>query len=782
MTQILPRTATMLLLALAWSLVRVGFAETGGVTVLPQGGKPKNKVQVILDTRWVDANGYRPIRVTVVQWPGGKAPADRQFRITFSGDTYGSRADMTVTDVIDLPEGQGSATKTIPYPQSGQSWRFHVEVREDGVELREMEADLSFPNRHGYVAWSESTPAILFLDRDAPTPDQQQLIVEQLKRTGITTNSQEAATLADLRNVSLVFPDPNGAMRGEPVKPDIEPSDRLVLSLLSEAPRQRISSPREMPKRWIEWTCFDVAFISLDDLQAMQAQGGQREQFAALESWLRAGGTLCVSGTGADYARVKELEEVLKLSAQSTAPADLAIGTTEDRDGAIAKVSAKSPSLWMPPRKADFASGLRAQAELTSANAYGPYGAAATMSRSLPAGRPAPATEMYLVDKPPHLVRQVAFGRVVVFANDNPFPGEIGQWQAVFNTIGAEHWMWYRRHGMSLTRNNDSYWQFLIPGVGKAPVMTFLVLISLFMIVIGPLNYSWLKRRGRLHLLLVTVPAGAALMVGGLFLFAILTDGLSAQTRIRSFTRLDQKNQAAASWSRQTYYASLAPSRGLMFPDSAAVYPLEAEPVSRRGRRAGGRVVEWDDAQRLRAGYIYPRTAAQFLIVNAESCDARLEVSAAGANINASNHLGSEIALLLLRDDEGRFFTGARIDPSESQQLESLTMQEAFDLWSRHMRIDRPELPSDWSVSQENLFSWIGGPRYNYWGIDAQAAAASQATSLLEQGLTDGDPSKFASRLPPRSYLAAIAQPLATPLGLKNSRSRASVHVVQGDW
>lgn len=770
------------LLMLGFGLQQAVYGESGGVAVLPQGVKPKHKVQVILDTRWVDSNGYRPIRVTVVQWPGGKAPADRQFRITFSGDTYGNRADMTVTDVIDLPEGQASATKTIPYPQCGQSWRFHVEVREDGVELREMEADLSFPNRYGYGSWSESTPALLFLDQDAPSLDQQQAIVERLKRTGVTTTPRDETKLPDVRNVALVFPDPNGAVRGDPIKPNTPPSDPLVLSMLSEAPRQLIAAPREMPERWIEWTCFDVAFISLTDLQAMQDKAGQPEQFSALESWLRAGGTLCVSGTGEKYSRVPELEALLKLSEESTAAEDLLTDvdfeeSTDSPDG-----SSKRHSRWIPPRKMDIGRGLRSAQELTTANAnaYAPY--ATTMARALPTNSQSAIPDGPVSDNPPYLVRRVAFGKLVVFQDDNPFPGDIARWQAVFNTIGAEHWMWFRRHGMSLTRNNDSYWQFLIPGVGKAPVMTFLVLISVFMIVIGPLNYSWLKRRGRLHLLLVTVPAGAALMVGGLFVFAILTDGLSAQTRIRSFTHLDQPNADAVSWSRQTYYASLAPSRGLLFPDTSVVYPLEAEPVSRRGRRTGGRVVEWDDAQRLRTGYIYPRTAAQFLVINSEPCSAKLDVVAKENQVRVTNHLGSVIALLVLRDEQGKCFTGAKLEVGESRALESLTMQEAFDLWGRHMRIDRPELPSDWSVSQENLFSWIGGPRYNYWGIDAQAAAASQGTSLLELGLTDGDPTKFALRLPPRNYLAAVAEPLATPVGLKNARPNASVHVIQGNW
>ena len=101
-------------------------------------------------------------------------------------------------------------------------------------------------------------------------------------------------------------------------------------------------------------------------------------------------------------------------------------------------------------------------------------------------------------------------GCVAAIAAAKPFPGQDTDWILLFNSVPDNHWKWFRRTGFSLHRTNDDYWTFLIPGVGEAPVVSFLLLVSLFAIVIGPVNYVVLGRSRRLYLLLLTVPAGAA--------------------------------------------------------------------------------------------------------------------------------------------------------------------------------------------------------------------------------------------------------------------------------
>src|SRR6266478_2253668 len=98
---------------------------------------------------------------------------------------------------------------------------------------------------------------------------------------------------------------------------------------------------------------------------------------------------------------------------------------------------------------------------------------------------------------------------------------------------------WTARHGMvlapeELMDNKSDFWEFLIPGVGLTPVVQFQILISLFVIGIGPVNYLLLRRWRRLGLLLITVPASAAIVTLALFGYALIHDGLGVRVRARS--------------------------------------------------------------------------------------------------------------------------------------------------------------------------------------------------------------------------------------------------------
>ncbi len=63
--------------------------------------------------------------------------------------------------------------------------------------------------------------------------------------------------------------------------------------------------------------------------------------------------------------------------------------------------------------------------------------------------------------------------------------------------------------GISLHEPNNDFWNFLIPGVGLVPVFQFQMLITLFMISPGPVNYYLLRHWGKLNLTVLTVPIGA---------------------------------------------------------------------------------------------------------------------------------------------------------------------------------------------------------------------------------------------------------------------------------
>ena len=145
-----------------------------------------------------------------------------------------------------------------------------------------------------------------------------------------------------------------------------------------------------------------------------------------------------------------------------------------------------------------------------------------------PSPQPPPPASPPARKPQPFMYRPFYRGRVVAMQTGEPLAAQTPEAAWLFNELGGHTWMWYQRHGMSLHRENDEYWNWLVPGIGRAPVGSFLILIAVFVIVIGPVNYFLLRRKRRLYLLLVTVPLGAALVTLALFAYALISDGLGS--------------------------------------------------------------------------------------------------------------------------------------------------------------------------------------------------------------------------------------------------------------
>ena len=95
-------------------------------------------------------------------------------------------------------------------------------------------------------------------------------------------------------------------------------------------------------------------------------------------------------------------------------------------------------------------------------------------------------------------------GTVCAFPG-NPFPGTINDWLWLDKSCGEPSWT--VRHGFSPHIGTKDFFKFMNPGIHGVPTIAFLVLITLFSILIGPVNYLYLSRKKMLWLLLFTVPA-----------------------------------------------------------------------------------------------------------------------------------------------------------------------------------------------------------------------------------------------------------------------------------
>jgi hypothetical protein len=334
------------------------------------------------------------------------------------------------------------------------------------------------------------------------------------------------------------------------------------------------------------------------------------------------------------------------------------------------------------------------------------------------------------------------------------------------------------RTGATMQHRNEDFWNFLIPGTGQAPVFSFVVFISLFVTLIGPVNYYFLQKRQRLYLLLITVPAGAFLVTMGLFAYAVVVDGLGVKSRVRSVTVIDQKAGNGASTSRQAYYASLAPSQGFGFEDDTEILPYVHKPVHRHRERMIRRNVAWSDHdQQLKGGFVSSRTLSQLLVTKAAKTKARLHVGKPNGNrLPVTNDLQANLAYLLVMDQDGTYYEGTDVKAGETELTKTTSKEAAAELKKR-LRQFQPAFPEGYSESMHDTpLEWFEGGPYRY----RDPSPADQATSLLER--TIARYSYLASQpLEPRTYVALGDNSPLVPLGAR-SRQYGSLHVIEGNY
>jgi hypothetical protein len=760
-------------------------AAPGFRFMLPTGTKNPSGLGLKIDARGIDANGYRPIEVEVSPRPPKPLVADRQVRIVLEFNRYSSQHTTQVSQVIELPEGSTGQTVTMLVPQFVSWSSLSVTTYEGGEKWLDLSQDyLGWPNTGNGWSWTEASPALLFIDSRVPARDDRELAIQSLQTAG--SDPSPTFDLPDVRTLLAQFRDPQvqpgrTALGTQSTVNFAAPqiSDTTLLSLLRTRSRKEMMGLAEIPTRWIELSQYDVIVISLADLNLLATS--RQPQFAALRDWLSTGPLLITYGAGNNFSRLPELEKLLELR-----PLLSSNGASAPFRNWTAPLPDQNTGALLFP--------FDDEQDATPINEGSPQGAlpAAREQKTPSDEKSATATDSRASAPPPFVFRPAGLGCLVAIAAEQPFPGRQQDWAWIFNAVPENHWKWFRRTGFSLQRTNDDYWKFLIPGVGEAPVMPFMLLVSLFAIVIGPVNFLVLRRARRLYLLLLTVPAGAALVTMGLIGFALISDGLGIRLRIRSFADFDQQTGRVAVWSRQSYYAAMAPSQGLVFPADTIVFPLVFQPGAAASDRST--LLHWDGDQQLRRGYLSARTATQFMTSRATASAARLLVTEApagrasppaspGAPPHVENRLGTNIRYLLLCSASGDYFAAEKIADKAKTALKAVDWSAAAVALEAIAAPVEPADPHDYNprLYNDNIFTLLGANRSRLPTSDSNAGDPLMVRSLLETNLTASLRPKQPP-LTPRSYLAILEHSPFIITGIPQAREEASLHVIRGRY
>jgi hypothetical protein len=347
---------------------------------------------------------------------------------------------------------------------------------------------------------------------------------------------------------------------------------------------------------------------------------------------------------------------------------------------------------------------------------------------------------------------------------------------------------WTSRHGLAPDSANFGFSDMLVPGMGLAPVTEFQILITLFVVAIGPLNYWLLKRWRRLHLMVLTVPLAAALVTFALFAYAIITDGFGTTARVFSYTTIDQKSGDSACWSRISYYAGLAPRGGLTMPDDIAMYPIVPDWSTNTARSfmQSDRDIRWQgDEADLTRGWLRSRTPTQYLTVRSRKSPIRLELQPVRDRLRLKNSLGTPIEFVTVVDKNGKFWSLDNVSENVLEFMKPIARSAAESTFRTLVQKRSPQTPVELVGSDPNRSSYqqqrmmvVQGQMRSFNGsenLDGNLASVAIAQLAGIDGLEG-------MSLPPGSYVAVTKTGPEVEFGMTGVEEDSSLHVIVGQW
>jgi hypothetical protein len=258
------------------------------------------------------------------------------------------------------------------------------------------------------------------------------------------------------------------------------------------------------------------------------------------------------------------------------------------------------------------------------------------------------------------------FGNVHMVASKTVIADGLSHVIATMPAAGDPNWTLPVTRAADWTDLPTRGFRLPIRGVGGVPARAYLVILTLFSLIIGPANYLFLRRRRRQALLVLTVPLISCAFILLLATYVVAGEGFGVHGRSASLTMLDQRRQQAATrGSVSLYAAGWTPGAGLRFPRDMAVLP--------RGRdnRANAEELGLDlaESQRFAGGLVRARVPSNFETIAVRPARERLTFVHEGGNLSVVNGLGGPIRTLVYRTADAAYALDAPLAAGQKTVL-----------------------------------------------------------------------------------------------------------------
>lgn len=605
--------------------------------------------------------GYIRVQATVAS-ALGRSPTNRPLvlRITpLERHLPAERAMVTELPII-LQQDQSSVRVERAFPKWTIGQYYRLELLEDGVPLE------GFTQETG-------TPLPAFAVR---SPDS--VMREEFRNDLVFLD-------CDFRDAPL----PQGGL----IAPIVDAFGHLQLDWNS------------IPEDWRLMQAFDSVVVPLESLQQSSA-----EKRNSLREWLLMGGTLVVLGAEDDASVSEALELDLRYDSGDNDLFISAIATVNNEERVVAdRIEKYLDALVQGTASGGSPSGNQARptqgdnyrAPIVSPTMLSPPGPANSYPPSafnsgaiVPTGEQIQASREWLVEarKRNQAFRvnwqrgkfyRAGLGNVISLAASKI--GTMNSSNLLYRLVGYRRSPMLRR-GVDPIMGDSRSQRWLIPGVAQPPVYTFIGILTLFVLLVGPVAYRWTTRGHRSHLMFLIAPALALFTTTLMFTYSFISDGFGTSIRVRQLTWIDGRSGDAVERSRATLFAGISPNDGLRFdPQSEVmVYPASGETTwsEMSSKLVDVRMTSVidDDAQRFDASILPSRTQTQFVVHQARSDLGRIAVRAAegqaftpGINrvddADLISSLPFDLNQLIVRTQDGQYWSTELAPAGQTVQL-----------------------------------------------------------------------------------------------------------------
>ena len=237
-------------------------------------------------------------------------------------------------------------------------------------------------------------------------------------------------------------------------------------------------------------------------------------------------------------------------------------------------------------------------------------------------------------------------------------------------------------------RNNDLKVEDCFGDEYKAmtSVGLLIILVFVFAILLGPVNFYFLNEYKKRILIFVSVPLIALVCCSVIFLYFLIFEFGRLDIFRQSFVMLDEESNTAAVLGGELIISGKALNSPLSFPINSIVQ------TSRRGfgrheSRSLVKRIKLDKTQNLTSNWIKAKEPFYYSFVTLKQDRSRVEVSSSGSEYEILNGLGADISVIYYRDSSGNVYKGKDVRAGNRAKIAKMsgiyrTKASSIDLFS----------------------------------------------------------------------------------------------------